>query len=470
VRPPAALFALALLLAGCASPPAPPPEDGMAVLGSALVSFHDHADPALHPGAAWRMHDVWDSTLPMNATGSASPPSEFAIWGHFAFVSLFHPSAGFVVLDLADPEHPRQLGYYDAGTAYTNDVEVSADGHWAFVPTQPHETAENDAADGGPVYYADRGVQAVDVSDPARPRMVAFFDATAGGQPPATPLMLPSLPTGSGGWHRLDVETIAGAIYVFGTDNEFARIDILRFDTDPVPRFVPVGAYQSPQGRQAALDRSDGSNSYNIHDVTVGPDPLDPSRTLMAVAHWRAGVHFVDVSDPAHPVLLGTWDKFVEVLPGNVHNVEFTAIEGHRVAVAVPEYPTDFERQGILWILDATDFADVRLLGTWQLPGLHPAEGGVYMFSTDRTEIRNGTIYVPHFHAGLVVLDASSLAKAAHPELLGFVIPHGRTAIPYAGYDTNPVVYDAVPYGPYVYYSDLLGAFHVARADYAASA
>lgn len=438
--------------------------DALAALDEALVSYHDHSDPTQHPGASWRIHDVFETTLPMNGTGAVSPPSEFAIWDHYAFVSLFHPSAGFVILDIADPARPYQVGRFDAGTAYTNDVEVSPDGQWAFVPTQPTETAENDLLDGGAPFVADRGVQVVDISDLTNPRLVAFYDGTLGGIPPKTPLPIPGLPLGSGGWHRLDVEEIGGALYVFGTNNFLARIDILRFDPAPVPHLTFVSSYQSPEGLQAAIDRQDGWPSYNVHDVTVGMDPLE-GFPLMAVAHWRGGVHFVDVSDPADPQLLGAWDGFVDVLPGNVHNVEFTAIEGRRIAVAVPEYPSDYERQGIVWIVDATDFAAPKLIGTWSLPGLHPVEGGTYVFSTDRVEIRDGTLFVPHFHAGVIVLDIATLAKATHPELLGYVIPAGREAIPYLGFTTNPVIYDAIPRGRYLYYTDLLGGFHVAEMD-----
>ncbi len=432
----------------------------MALLEAALVNDHDHSDPAAHPGASWRMHDVWDSTLPMNGTGSVSPPSEFSIWSHYAFVSMFHPSAGFVILDIADPEHPRQMSYFDAGTAYVNDVEVSPDGHWAFIPTMPLQTEENDATGGGLPFAGDGGMQVVDVSDVTHPTLATFWRA------PGATAQAPSPLDFGKGWHRLDVEVIAGGIYVFGTNQALAQIDIVRFDPTPVPHVTPVSSYQSPEGQQAAINRQDGFSSANIHDVTVGPDPLDPSKTLMAVAHWQAGAHFVDVSDPANPVFLGKWDAFTVVLPGNVHNVEFTAIEGHRIAVVAPEYPTNYERQGILWNVDITDFAAPKLIGTWQLPGIHPAEGGTYMFSTDRTEIRNGTLFVPHMHAGLIVLDVSTLAKVAAPEMLGFLIPPGRSAVPYLGYTTNPVVYDASPYGDFILYADLLGAFHVAKGDY----
>lgn len=453
---------VALLLAGCTTPAATPLDDeavGLALLESHLVNDHDHSDPAMHPGFGWNMQDVWEQALPMNATGPVSAPSEFCIWSHYAFVSLFHPSAGIAILDIADPERPVQVGFFDAGTAYVNDVEVSPDGKWAFLPTMPLVTEENDPLGGGLAYVGDGGLQVVDISDLRNPRLATFWRA-----PGSSAQAPPPLDFGKG-WHRLDIEVIDGAIHVFGTNNALAQIDIVRFEPTPVPHVVPVSSYQSPAGREAALNRQDGWASSNIHDVTVVPDPLDASKVLMGVAHWEAGIHLLDVTDPSSPELLGTWADFTVVKPGNVHNVEFTAVEGRRIAVVSPEYPVNFERQGILWNVDITDYAHPELAGTWQLPGLHPAEGGVYMFSTDRVEIRNGTVFVSHMHAGLIVLDMATMAKVARPEMVAFVLPQGRSAVPYLGYTTNPVVYDAIPYGRHVLYADLSGAFHSARVD-----
>jgi hypothetical protein len=69
----------------------------------------------------------------------------------------------------------------------------------------------------------------------------------------------------------------------------------------------------------------------------------------------------------------------------------------------------------------------------------------------------------PGIDLGAIVLDISTLAKAAAPELLGFVVPKGETRVPYATVAGNPYVYDAIPRGEYLYFTDLTGGFHVAR-------
>lgn len=447
---------LALLVAGCVSPSPvallPSAADALALLEAALPDLgedHDHVDPAAHPGASWRLRDVFATHLPTDAA-PLSPASEFAIHGHHAFISLFHPSGGFVILDLTDPTRPEQVGRFDAGTAYVNDVEVSPDGRWAFLPTSPLTTSENNPLGAGLPVLGDYGLQVVDVRDVTSPRLAAVWVA------PDPQRM---------GYHRVDLEVIDGELYVFGASLGYPRVDILRFAEAPMPHLELAGMYLSESARDPRLDQGSHPGGFGVHDVTVDPDPLD-GFPLMAVAHWRGGAHFVDVRDPANPRLLGVWDDF-PLEHGNVHNVEFTAIEGSRVAAAVPEYPEGSDTQGEVWLVDLDDFAAPSLLGRWAIPGSHPAGDAVpaqanHVFSTNRVLLRGGLLYDAHFHAGLIVLEVSTLAKAAAPELRGFVVPPGQARVPYFDVAANPYIYDAIPYGEHIVYTDLTGGVRVA--------
>lgn len=445
----------ALLLAGCLAPAAPlglASEQGLALLEAALVDGHDHVDPALHPGASWRMEEVFRTNLPTDAA-PLSPVSEFILHDGYAYVSMFHPSGGMVILDLADPAKPVQVGRFDSGTAYVNDVEVSPDGNWAFLPTSPIKTRENDPLHAGLPVVGDYGVQVVDVSDKTAPALASFWVA------PDPQRM---------GYHRVDLEVIDGELYVFGASLGYPRVDILRFVPAPVPHLELASTYLSDTARDPTQDQGSHPGGMGIHDVTVDPDPLE-GFPLMAVSHWRSGAHLVDVSDPANPRFLGRWHDF-PIECGNVHNVEFTAIEGRRILVPVPEYPACSDTQGEVWIVDATDFEAPQLLGRWAIPGSHPpgedlAAQGNHVFSTNRVLLRNGTLFDAHFHAGVIVLDISTLAKAAAPEVLGFVLPQGQARVPYFDIAGNPYIYDAIPRGEYLYYSDLTGGFHAARMD-----
>lgn len=471
-------FALACAagLAGCVTDPlssaslAPVgPAAALDALRSALVLDHDHTDAALHPHAEQGLRQVFETNLPLDGA-ALSPASEFQLHGQYAYVSLFHPSAGIVILDLADPAKPAQVGRFDSGTAYVNDVEVSPDGRWAFLPTSPLETRENDPADGGTPVVGDHGIQVVDVSDPTAPTLAAVWVS-----PDPDPLRIPIPPRPSPndgprqalgmGYHRLDLEEVDGALYVAAASLGFPRVDVLRFDPAPVPRLSLVSTYVSDDALDLGKDRGSYSGGYGVHDVTFDPDPLD-GFPLIAVSHWRSGAHFLDASDPSAPRYLGRWNEFPDE-GGNVHNVEFTAIEGRRVAVAVPEYPAGSPTQGYIALVDVTDFAAPETIGVWRLPAVlatdDPAATGEHVYSTNRVLLREGLLFDAHFHAGVVVLDVSTLAKAAAPELVGWVLPRGEARVPYFGIEATPYVYDAIPRGHYLYYTDLTGGFHAAQ-------
>jgi hypothetical protein len=64
-------------------------------------------------------------------------------------------TSGLRVIDVSDPAHPTEVGFYDT-PGYARGVAVS--GPYAYV------------ADGG------SGLRVIDVSDPAHPTEVGFYD------------------------------------------------------------------------------------------------------------------------------------------------------------------------------------------------------------------------------------------------------------------------------------------------------
>lgn len=470
------LVAAFVVLSGCIggtgtdlSVQAPSLDEGLSLLQSALANDHDHTDQTLHPHAEWNLEQLFETNLPTDGA-ALSPTSEFQIHGQYAYVSLFHPSAGIAILDLSEPAHPKQVGRFDTGTAYVNDVEISPDGRWAFIPTSPLETRENDPLDGGTNTVGDYGIQVVDVSDPTAPKL-----ATVWYSPDPDPRRVPVPPSADPnagprqalgmGYHRVDLEEIRGVLYAAGASLGFPRIDVLRFDPSPVPRLSLASTYISDDTKDPNVDHGSGPHGFGIHDVTFDPDPLD-GFPLIGVSHWRSGAHFLDASDPTSLRYLGRWNEF-RYEGGNVHNVEFTAIEGKRIAVAVPEYPSGSPTQGSIEFIDITDFAAPKNHGVWTLPGDYPNHGDVpatknHVFSTNRVLLREGLLFDAHFHAGVIVLDVGTLAKAASPEMVAFVVPAGEARVPYFGIEATPYIYDAIPRGQYLYYSDLTGGFHVA--------
>lgn len=459
------LLVAVAVVAGCVSGPQVPAADApdppvaqtdlLDAIEAALSPDHDHADPALHAGASFGAKEVWRSELADDGARRA-PVTEFDVHEGRAYVATVNPRAGMVVLDLADPAAPVQVGRYDAGVAFVSDVKVSSDGRWAFLATEPDAVwaaAIGDAGNlvqgaldpGGPMLAGDVGVQIVDLSDPTRP-------AFAGLHATADPM----------GYHMVRLDERADATYVYGAAFGTGRMDILRFETAPEPHLVPVGVYQTdaardPRNNLFAPGGLDGA-AHTVHDMTLVEDPLE-GFPLLVVAYWHGGMHLLDASDPEALRFLGRWDAFAEVTPGAVEYAKVTAVEDRRIAVAGSGFKNQ-DRQGILWVIDATDLAAPQLIGTWSLPGLFPTTTDL-TFSTHSFEIVDGKVYLAHYHAGAYVLDISTLDKAAAPEVLAFHIPRGVEPVPMAGLAVTPLIFDAVVDGAHFYLADTTGGLRV---------
>jgi hypothetical protein len=74
-------------------------------------------------------------------------------------------------------------------------------------------------------------------------------------------------------------------------------------------------------------------------------------------------------------------------------------------------------------VLDATDLGSIQKMGQWRNPDLKP-EGGL-TFSTHDLNVRDGKVYLAHYHGGVVVLGVRTLVEASNPPLLAWLLPTG---------------------------------------------
>ena len=180
----------------------------------------------------------------------------------------------------------------------------------------------------------------------------------------------------------------------------------------------------------------------------------------MLVSFWDRGVWVVDVRDPAQPRTLGTWAGEDALLwDGKAHTTMATLLDGRRVVVTVPEYASI----PAVFVLDATDYAAMRLLGEWQ-----PHADGDYgddprLFSTHNFQVVEGKLYMAMYHGGVWVLD---LRDPARIEVLAYHLPgapEGGTPPggpgPCAG--CVPDTWDVVVHKGYVLAVDIPTGLHV---------
>jgi hypothetical protein len=465
------LLALALLLAaGCLSastPPAPPPLDvdraALLPVGAPIVQDHDHADPALHVGSA-NIAAVGYHSGYGDGTAAALPEgqgfSEMAVWEGerdganrtLAFVGRRGgPDGGFVVIDATDPTAMQRLGAFPGLGNY--DIEISADGAFAFSTTQWLPT-EQDPAQLEPA-EDQRGVYIVDLADLASPALAGFFPVPTRG---AHTLSHFAMADGRelvilNTYDFVPDPSLRVPIPGLGGNPVAHRVLITQFVRAPSPHLELLSVFQkteevAPQGK-----------AYFPHDTFVQVHPVTGA-LILYVAYWDLGAYLVDISDPTMPRELSRLTDFSPSKHASIHLARPAPalIDGVHVTITEPELGATDET-GQLTLYDTTDPAAPKRLGYWTLPGdLAITEG--LIFSPHNFDIANGRVYLAHYHAGVWVIDVHNASLLQRPEEIGYY----QTAIPrpsFAGYATN--FWSAFYHDGLIYASDISAGLQVLR-------
>ena len=232
-----------------------------------------------------------------------------------------------------------------------------------------------------------------------------------------------------------------GTELVFGAN---ADISINRFDRaagtmTELARYTPDPIQDVNRDPQVI----DAYYQLYTHDMFVMEDPVT-DQTLLYTASWDAGVHIVDVTNPAAPVKLGLWNDFGSSETGNLHTVATEWIGDRRITVGAVEvgfeivggipYVTGTERS-VVYVWDTTDPANIQLLSLWENPmGIGPGQSGLALgtvtgdevMSTHNLQLEQGRIYMAHYGLGVWVLDVSTPETQAAPEILAVDLDAGN--------------------------------------------
>lgn len=445
------VFALLALvsLAGCLSGPTPDEADGWTSPADPIPhgGEHDHVDPAQHRFALNATIVDVDDLQRFGASPELSVGAHaIARAGGKVAVAVNgmrgEGQQGFHLFDVSDPADMQHLAFYDAGVPVYGDrtITFSTDGDTVFLGYER-----------GPR----PGVAAIDVSDPAGLKEVAFFSDPAGVLNPAdTPA-----PVGFGP-HTVSSGNIGGQEYVFYVAYGVA---ILRFTGDA---FEVVGRYVTNDEASALQDavaqlasdpeafRTFAYRSVYAHDVSFFDDD---GRPLLLVAYAYDGLKVLDLSDPALPVPVARWLPPPDGdHPHYVHSAAAARIDG-RLIIALGTETFEPELQEIaspIWILDATDavadgdpLAEPVHEGTWRNPGGAPS--GDLHRSVHFFRIHGGDLYLSHYHGGVWAVGIGTPEERAAPRAWGYIMPVPDDAVPVPeecclGHDTAgaPMVLD----------------------------
>jgi hypothetical protein len=329
------------------------------------------------------------------------------------------------------------------------------------------------------------GTSILDVSDPARPRLLSQLfleenDSHSHKARVAGDLMIVNVeqnmgPSGRkgadasseesayqhGGFKVYDVSdrakpklithhrTHGRGVHRFDMDSRYAYIStemagyvgniLVIYDLRDPARPVEVSRWSMPGQHLAAGEKPAWRGRRNrLHHALRFGDEL-------WAGCWHGGVAVIDVSDIAHPRTLGAYNyhpPFPE--PSHTFMPVPARIDGRRIAVAIDEEDhahsaEEMERRrgrphGCLWVLDVTDLKDIRPLSLFEVSELDspwsraaPGRFGAHQFQ-EHMAPRDTRVYCAWFAGGLRVVD---IADPFAPREVAWFIPQpaaGRAA------------------------------------------
>ena len=351
--------------------------------------------------------------------------SELRVQGDLAFVSLFSSrdptnDRGLAILDISEYRAARNkrevkdaemtvLSFLrnDNPASAMMDVKVSDDAKYAFVSKQPltqlfGEAGPTPNTKNSSTSPSAAAVQAIDVSDPGNPQLVASYDAWAVGP------------------HNSEYHQIGGREYVFsmnGPNSATGGVYVLEFDRD-AGTLTLVNYYTSgPTG-----------NTFYYHDLVIEDDPRT-GKPYGYLANMGDGARVLDVSDPTAITELGVFDMtrahYVEPAP--------TLIDGKRVFIAGHEFGSDNDGYtGFCYLVDADpideydgESVDLGSASAFDEPASAGGELDKWVYATDE-EFDNytlsphnfditaeGDVHLGHYHAGIRYLKIHPPANGA---------------------------------------------------------
>lgn len=384
------------------------------------------------PGAGLDATDQWRMRLlarcELNGFGNGGEGLGLHARGGRRTLFVAHESApkNVTAVDVTDPSRPRVLAQTEVAHPRVRSNSLAVSGDLMAVAYQVQEPGLQPA-----------GLELFDISDPARPRSISFFD-TSGPRSRGVHFV----------WCDGETAYLATGLPDFHPTHPLDDQIVLILDVrDPVrPRelgrwWLPgtrAGDTEPPPERHPRFD-----GGFRAHNVNVYPDR--PDRAY--VGYLDAGALILDLGDPARPRLVARLDLHPP-LPGFTHTVlplfdrGLLAMTDESTVDGGADYPK------LLWVLDASHETNPVPLGTAPLPPRSElaAPGGRYgahnLHENDPvpTAWHSQEVVVgAFFNAGVRVFD---LGDPFHPREIGHLVPPPPAGSPVGAIQMNDVYVD----------------------------
>lgn len=320
-------------------------------------------------------------------------PGGGQVWvdGTTLFVAHMRPPAGTSLYDVSDPANPRLLAHVEVPVGWHSHKVRAQDG----LMIVNHEKFR----DGSPEFGGGLGIY--DVSRPAAPRLITKWR------------------TGGSGVHRFDFD--GRHAYISPTADGFVGNFVQILDLADPERPGIAGQWWIPGQNVGAGETNpwaDGPKPRCHHPLLMGD--------RLYVSYWHHGLFILDISDLAHPRLVGAMNSS----PAHPHPTHTClpvpqTLRGRRIMVVADEDVAKLRPSppAFTWIYDITDERQPMPISTFQVPGLDP-DGAPQETMTgchQPSERFTGTV-IPFawFAQGLRLVD---IADPFQPKEAGFYLP-----------------------------------------------
>ncbi len=355
----------------------------------------------------------------------------FAYVGHWGFTDWAQgndrfcpepPNSGVAVVDATDPTDPVEVGVLQnpSGTSAEDVVVYTA----SFGPYAGRDVAAvGIQVCGGSRYDLSfpRGLQLWDVTDPANPLEIGFYDSGCCAR----------------GVHEFEVEDRAdlGRTFAYATVPSSEEPD----ENSPSGRQDQLG-----RGPFRLVDITDPANPFEVsnwgflHDGVSPGTPqgcdedalfghgAEPSEdgTTVFLSYWDSGFVAVDVSDPATPQFMGR-TVYPADADGDGHSANYD--DARQLLFTADE---DFCKTsgsktekgwGFLRVYDYSDPSAPVQIGEYRTPNsIGPGDPGAGDYTIHNPFFLNDTVYASWYTDGVRVIDVSD---PANPVEVAYFVP-----------------------------------------------
>jgi hypothetical protein len=443
------LLLTAALLAGCLAGDAPVVDDcpasaldqpGLRLVPTTVDPIDDNRDNATLfettnvrtctlPAIGW--HPLHPSGTPHRYIGELDMRGDLDL-GVVAVPGNTEPGGAYLV-DITQRAQPQVLSYIPQPGAYVVDAKISEDGLVLYLASQNLPAPE--FADALPNPVTPAGFTVYDIRDRTAPAYLGTVVDDGVGCHMLEPVQLP-LNNGLQQDAVMCISSTLRSYLIQRTPSPFANLGFVPYlpngEQDlPTPPGIPaVGdptcmTFPVVNAGPALCALADAP-----HDMTAfhAGGSFGAGHSYLVVSHWGQGVKVLDITDAPAITEVGSWNgDGATHYAGNVHTAMMFLVGTQRYIVASPEY-TSGGTVPSLWVLDASDLGNLRLVAEWWHPGNHMSQG-LYLTTHQwqvaptgpDVEASDVRIYLSYNHAGVWVLDLGHiLAGHSQAAILGF--------------------------------------------------